>query len=134
MRDKQELAKFKGEVLAQQNVIGLREKAEGEVYRYTTRAAEMALLRNAQRLADDHAHGLDESRIVAIAAAHTLKPEQADALRHLTGAEGFAMLWGEAGTGKSHTLNATRAAYEAEGAQVIGLAWTSKAACRRPRE
>ena len=25
------------------------------------------------------------------------------------------MLWGEAGTGKSHTLNATRAAYEAEG-------------------
>jgi AAA domain len=32
------------------------------------------------------------------------------------------MLWGEAGTGKSHTLNATRAAYEAEG---IGLSWTN---------
>ena len=38
----------------------------------------------------------------------TLKPEQAEALRHLTGAEGFAVLWGEAGTGKSHTLKAAR--------------------------
>ena len=35
------------------------------------------------------------------------------------------MLWGEAGTGKSHTLNAARAAYEAEGSKVIGLAWTN---------
>ena len=34
-------------------------------------------------------------------------------------------MWGEAGTGKSHTLNAARAAYEAEGSKVIGLAWTN---------
>ena len=72
--------------------------------RYTTRevlAAEMALLRGAQRLANDHSHGLSDGRIAATAAAHTLKPEQAEALRQLTGAEGFGMLWGEAGTGKS---------------------------------
>ena len=35
------------------------------------------------------------------------------------------MLWGEAGTGKSHTLTATRAAYEASGRDVIGLSWTN---------
>ena len=38
------------------------------------------------------------------------------------------MLWGEAGTGKSHTLNATRAAYESAGKDVRGLAWTNDVA------
>jgi hypothetical protein len=122
---------FHGEILANKNCIGLRETAESEVSRYTTRevlAAEMALLRNSQKLAGDYSHGLSEGRIAATAAEFTLKPEQADALQHLTGAEGFAMLWGEAGTGKSHTLNAARAAYEAEGSRVIGLAWTNDVA------
>ena len=141
MADKRELAAFKAEILAQPNVIGLREDpayAEGAeasagrdekaVYRYTTRevlAAEMALLRSAQRLAGDHSHGVGIGRTEATAAAFTLKPEQVEALAHLTGAEGFAMLWGEAGTGKSHTLNAARAAYEAEGCKVVGLSWTN---------
>ncbi len=119
---------FHGEILANKNCIGLRETAESEVSRYTTRdvlAAEMALLKNSKGMAEDHSHGLSDGRITATAAAFTLKPEQADALQHLTGGEGFAMLWGEAGTGKSHTLNAARAAYEAEGSKVIGLAWTN---------
>ena len=85
----------------------------------------MALLKNSKGMADDHRHGLSDGRITATAAEFTLKPEQADALKHLTSAEGFAILWGEAGTGKSHTLNAARAAYEAEGSKVIGLAWTN---------
>jgi hypothetical protein len=58
-----------------------------------------------------------------VAERFTLNGEQTDALRHLTGKQGFAILWGEAGTGKSHTLKATRAAYEAEGKDVIGLSW-----------
>ena len=61
----------------------------------------MALLRGAGALAADHSFELDESRIVATAAAFTLKPEQAAALQHLTGAEGFAMLWGEAGPARA---------------------------------
>ena len=119
---------FRSEILAQKNVIGLRETAYADVTRYTTRAvlaAEIGLLRSAQKLADDRTHGLSESRIDAIAAAFTLKSEQADALRHLTHANGLGILWGEAGTGKSHTLNAVRTAYEAEGKTVIGLAWTN---------
>jgi ATP-dependent exoDNAse (exonuclease V) alpha subunit len=128
---KEDRAGFKAEILADKNVIGLRETADSEVSRYTTRdvlAAEMALLRNAKGLAEDYSHGLSDGRIAATAAEFTLKPEQADALQHLTGGEGFAMLWGEAGTGKSHTLNAARAAYEAEGSKVIGLAWTNDVA------
>jgi ATP-dependent exoDNAse (exonuclease V) alpha subunit len=85
----------------------------------------MALQRDTRALAADKSHGVDAARIDQASAAYTLKPEQGAALRHLTGAEGFAMLWGEAGTGKSHTLNATRAAYEAAGKDVIGLAWTN---------
>ena len=87
-----------------------------------------AVARRAGHWPTTAAHGLNKTRIEETRAAFTLKPEQAEALRHLTGAEGFAMLWGEAGTGKSHTLNATRAAYEAEGAKVIGLAWTNDVA------
>jgi ATP-dependent exoDNAse (exonuclease V) alpha subunit len=129
IEDKRELAKFKGEILADQNVIGLREQTEGPVTRYTTRevlASEMALQRNASILAAHDYHGLSKERIEATAAAHTLKPEQADALAHLAGAKGFSILWGEAGTGKSHTLNAVRAAYEAEGVNVMGLSHTNK--------
>jgi hypothetical protein len=127
--DRKERAEFKAEIFAHENVIGLREKIDGPITRYTTRevlASEMALQRNASILADHDYHGLSKERIDATAAAHTLKPEQAEALAHLTGAKGFVILWGEAGTGKSHTLNAARAAYEAEGVNVMGLSWTNK--------
>jgi hypothetical protein len=123
--------KFRAQILADKNVIGLKETPDAKVTRYTTRdvlTAEMGLLRHAQTLADDRGHGLSETRIEQTAAAFTLKPEQAQALSHLTGPEGFTMLLGEAGTGKSHTLNAARTAYEAEGAKVIGLAWTNDVA------
>jgi ATP-dependent exoDNAse (exonuclease V) alpha subunit len=102
----------------------LRETAEAPVTRYTTReilAAEMALQRSAGALAADERHGVKASRVEKATQKFTLIPEQAEALRHLTGKQGFAVLWGEAGTGKSHTLKAVREVYEAEGKNVIGL-------------
>jgi len=126
-----ERAKFRTDILGQANVIGLRETADAPVTRYTTRevlATEMAVQRNAGQLAKDERHGLTPDQLDKASAAHTLKPEQDAALRHLAGGEGFAVLWGEAGTGKSHTLNAARAAYEAAGKNVIGLAWTNDVA------
>lgn len=125
---REDRAAYRAEVLADENVVGLRETAEAAVSRYTTRdvlADEIGLLRYAQKLADDRSHGVDAERVTETAAAFTLKPEQERALAHLTGEEGFAMLWGEAGTGKSHTLKAVRAAYEAEGRDVRGLSWTN---------
>jgi AAA domain-containing protein/relaxase-like protein len=121
-----ERLKFRAEILARQNVIGLRATAEAPITRYTTRevlAAEMALQRSAAALAEDKTHGVKASRIDKAIADFTLIPEQAEALRHLTGAQGFSVLWGQSGTGKSHTLKAVRAVYEAEGKNVIGLSW-----------
>jgi ATP-dependent exoDNAse (exonuclease V) alpha subunit len=54
--------------------------------------------------------------------------EQATAFRHATGAEGLAIIDGQAGTGKSFTLAAVREAYEATGHRVIGLAPTNAVA------
>lgn len=118
--------KFRLEVLADREVIGLR---DGPVTRYTTRevlAAEMMISRAAAYLDQRAGHGVDAKRIQAIADRLTLIPEQRAALDHLTRANGFAVLAGEAGTGKSHTLRAVREAYEAEGFTVIGTAWTHK--------
>ena len=55
--------------------------------------------------------------MTAAAEKFTLIPEQAEALAQLTEKKGFGMLWGEAGTGKSHTLKAVRSVYEQEGFQ-----------------
>jgi AAA domain/Relaxase/Mobilisation nuclease domain len=119
---------FRDQILTHKNTIGLRETQDGGVTRYTTREAladELSLQRSALQLAKDARHGIDAAHIEKASKEFTLKPEQDAALRHLTGAEGFSMLWGEAGTGKSHTLNAVRSAYERAGKTVIGLAPTN---------
>jgi len=49
---KDERATFRGEILADKNVIGLKDTPDAKVTRYTTRdvlAAEMGLLRSAQK-------------------------------------------------------------------------------------
>ena len=46
-------------------------------------------------------------------------------MRHTLGAEGLALIAGEAGTGKTATLAAVRDAYEGAGYRVIGMAWTN---------
>ena len=99
--------------------------------RYTTveaLAPEMALMSDAGKLKDQHHHAARASHVEKAITEFTLKPEQAEALRHLTKADGLGILWGEAGTGKSHTLKATRAVYEAAGKDVRGLSWTNDVA------
>ena len=122
-------AKLRLEILASHRVIGLRTAADAPVTHYTTRevlAAEMTVSRAAARMAGRVGYGLRKGRVAASANALTLTAEQRIALTHLTGAGGFAMLVGEAGTGKSRTLRAVREAYETEGYRVIGTAWTHR--------
>lgn len=58
-----------------------------------------------------------------------LNPEQRDAVHHLTRESGgVAFMVGDAGTGKSTTLEAVREAYESQGYTVIGCALAGKAA------
>lgn len=122
-------AAFADHILARHQVVGLRETAEAPVTRYTTRevlAAEWALTKDAAGLAAATGHSVNAAHAqAALEARPWLADEQRAAFAHVIGAAGFAMIAGEAGTGKSATLAAVREAYEASGHQVIGLAWTN---------
>jgi hypothetical protein len=123
-----ESARFKADILGQKNVIGLSDTKGGEVNRYTTTealAAEMVVQRNALDLARSGGFGVKEKALDAASRQFTLKPEQDAALRHLAGDSGLAILYGQAGTGKSHTLKAVRTVLEEAGKNVIGLSWTN---------
>ena len=124
---KDERADFRQQILANENVIGLRETAQAKVTRYTTRealVAETGLLTAPRGLSMTGAMASTRCMIKAASTVNTLTPEQDKAVRHLTGAEGFAVLIGEAGTGKSCTLKATHDVYEQAGKEVRGLAPT----------
>lgn len=64
----------------------------------------------------------------ALADRPSLSAEQCAAVRHVCGAERLAIVTGLAGTGKSSMLSAVRAAHEAGGRAVQGLALAGKAA------
>lgn len=58
----------------------------------------------------------------------TLNESQQAALDHVTASGRFAMIQGDAGTGKSHIMGAARLMWEAEGCSVLGCALAGKAA------
>ncbi len=127
--DPAERADMTDRILALPDVVGLRETADAPVSRYTTKnvlADEKRILEDAAALAagDRHAVGPGALRS-ALYRQPRLNDEQRKALRHATGAEGLALIAGEAGTGKSTTLASIRDAYEADGYRVIGMAWTN---------
>jgi Ti-type conjugative transfer relaxase TraA len=127
-------AQFGNAILSHAGVVRLADERGGSTTRYTTRSvleAEQHVLRAANGLAADNGHGLDERQRAAMLAGARfagMTPEQAAAFRHVTGAEGLALIDGQAGTGKSYTLAAVREAYEAAGHRMIGLGPTNKVA------
>ncbi len=119
---------FRAEILSRPDVIGLRESADAAVTRYTTRdilSAEREIQRDAHALNNVIGHGVLPHTISSASRAHQLNAEQTKAFEHATGEGGFAIIAGEAGTGKSRTLAAIRSAYESEGMKVIGMSWTN---------
>jgi conjugative relaxase-like TrwC/TraI family protein len=102
--------------------------------RYTTQAvldAEKALIRSADRLNENHAHGVKD-RIISKAISRAEKPmteEQKKAVEHLTRrGGGLRSLEGLAGTGKTTTLDVARSILEKGGYKIIGAATSGKAA------
>jgi len=126
--DKTNRAVLTASILNHANVVplGLR---NGPNARYTTTEVlktEQHVLQAAAALAGNRRHGI--SATLKSEKFQTISAEQSRAIAHATGPKGFAIIEGQAGTGKSFTMSAIREAYEANGYRVLGLAPTNAVA------
>lgn len=124
-------ARFGNEILAHTDVVRLADEPGGPATRYSTREVlqtEHQVLRAADGLSRDRRFDVgDQVRagVLGSSAFNGVRREQAEAYRRATGPEGLALIDGQAGTGKSYTMGATRQAYEASACTVIGLGPTN---------
>lgn len=136
--DAVERAAVKGRVLEHQEVLRLHDRETGEVLgRFTTKT-----VRDQERRALADAAAVAGARTVRVTKrakadaleGRKLRPDQLAAFEHAVGEGGLKIIEGRAGTGKSFTLQAIRAAHEASvgparpAAEVIGLAPTNAVA------
>ena len=124
-----------GAMRAAPNLVELGKDTRGED-RFTTREmieAEQRLHRAAELMAERERHEVrDADGEVALSRAEArglvLSGEQADALAHVTEGRDLSLVVGHAGTGKSAMLGVARAAWEAAGYEVRGVALSGIAA------
>jgi conjugative relaxase-like TrwC/TraI family protein len=76
----------------------------------------------------DELPALEECVNKVLAERPTMSEEQAQMVRHITGPHRYALVIGQAGTGKTYSLNAAHEAWTAAGFTVIGCATAGKAA------
>lgn len=113
------------------DLIGLKKYRDGRTAAYTTKEIyqeETQTLSRAWRLKDRPGYGVDEDTLKRFSDDLTLTDEQHQAAWHMTRDNGLGMISGQAGTGKSRTLQVVRRAYERQGHNVKGLAFTNKVA------
>jgi Ti-type conjugative transfer relaxase TraA len=130
-----QFAEVLAKVEASSELVRLGQDAAGRE-RWTTRemlAAERRMEGQAAALAEGQVHGVPEhlqERALRQAEQHglTLSAEQRDAVRHLTGETGLALVVGYAGTGKSALLGVAREAWEGQGLRVRGATLSGIAA------
>jgi Ti-type conjugative transfer relaxase TraA len=99
----------------------------GDTVGWTTRQVreeEQAIIGAAERIAAARSPRIGAAGNAVLAHA-SISEEQFLTATYITGARQIAIVIGRAGTGKSHTLNAARHAFESEGFRVIGLAPTN---------
>jgi len=122
---------IKNELLADKTILRLYD-SDGKLTKYYTtqevRSQENLIMLYGEALALNQGHGFDKELLAKVAKQHTLDDEQHAALKHVLDNGGIKILEGRAGTGKSHTINAIRAAAEKSGYSVIGLAPTNTVA------
>jgi hypothetical protein len=123
------IATVRAAVLDHRDLVPLHDRETGDAAeRFTTRQ-----VREEEHVALAAAGGLARLRTGAVSARsvqaamtrRSLRPDQAAAFVHATGAGHLKLIEGRAGTGKSYTLAAIRDAHVADGKRVIGLAPTN---------
>ena len=127
--DPKERAALTNQILVLPDVVGLKETEDAPISRYTTRAVlqdEGRIIDGAAELAAQKRYGIarDDGEAVLRRHPHVTGDRRA-AFWRAVDEDGFAVIAGESGTGKSTTLSAVRDAYEGNGYRVIGMAWTN---------
>ena len=138
IKDVDERAQFRDAILSLPELVRLKDP---EQPRHTTRAVledEQMLLNAATTLAGAN-HRIAERHIKAVLRSDRFRQrrdaegklergitdEQLNAVRHASGSAGIVLISGQAGTGKSFTVDAVRRVHELAGYKVIGLAPTN---------
>lgn len=124
--DGEERAKLEAAIIRHPDTIELIAD-RGDTVGWTTRQVreeEQAIIGAAERIAAARSPRIGAAGNAVLAHAN-ISEEQFTTAAYLTGARQIGIVIGRAGTGKSHTLNAARHAFEAEGYRVIGLAPTN---------
>lgn len=90
---------------------------------------ERAMVEGAGRLQQTRRHGVSRAVTNAVLdGAGTLSQEQKNAIRHVLAPGSLAVVIGDAGTGKSFSMQVAREAWQAQGLNVRGAALAGKAA------
>lgn len=119
-------AALEARIIGHADVVPLVADGRDEIG-WTTRQVreeELTIISAAERLGAGTGRALGRTGRAKLAHPD-LTVEQRAAAEHVTGGRQISIVIGRAGTGKSHTLNAARQAFEAEGYRVIGLAPTN---------
>ncbi len=104
-----------------QSAKGLRVTTEQVIQR------EQAMLETAERMANKYTHTVTPEQLFSTAKWDSLKPEQKEAVAHLTTGADLVNLQGWAGTGKTYALGVAVEAWKTAGYQVIASAPSNKA-------
>ena len=123
-----ERAEIRAQVLAMSQIVALHDRKTGSFAGlYTTREvrAQEREVMDAAAIIAAHRQAVGSAHARAAAQKWTLDGEQLAAFTKATGTDGFVVIEGLAGTGKSRSLTAIREAYERTGWRVVGLAPTN---------
>lgn len=131
--DEEERALVRRAVLGHFDAVALHDPRSLEpVGRWTTRdvrAQEVSALADGAALANGSYHkGVGYALARRTAGSYSLRADQRAAFEHTLTWGGLKIIEGRAGTGKSYTLQAVRAAHELAGFEVIGLGPTNAVA------
>lgn len=121
------LKHFENEVKHSPSLVFLQGEKGVRVTNEATLELESRMLKTAERLADRNTHPVTPDQLFNAAKWDSLKPQQKEAVAHLTAGGDLVVLQGYAGTGKTYALGVAVEVWQEAGYQVIATAPSQKA-------